>query len=125
VPEVPIDPNKLLELFVNVVQNARQAMQGLEDRKPRLVVAVSAPVDGGLRITIEDNGMGIPKENLTKIFGHGFTTKKNGHGFGLHSAANAAVELRGRLYAESEGPGRGARFVLELPLDRAETAQAA
>jgi signal transduction histidine kinase len=125
VPDVALDPNKLLEILVNVVQNARQAMQGLTDREPRLVVAIGTNADGRLAISVTDNGMGIPSENLAKIFGHGFTTKKNGHGFGLHSAANAAVELGGRLYAESDGPGRGARFVLELPLDRQGAAKAA
>ena len=50
-----------------------------------------------------------------RIFAHGFTTKKDGHGFGLHSGANAAHEMGGSLTAESEGLGRGATFTLELP----------
>jgi len=65
---------------------------------------------------VADNGVGIPAENLTKIFNHGFTTKKDGHGFGLHSSANAAREMGGLLVAESEGRGRGAIFTLELPI---------
>jgi C4-dicarboxylate-specific signal transduction histidine kinase len=68
-----------------------------------------------VRIGIRDNGIGIPNENLTKIFNHGFTTKKNGHGFGLHSGANAAKEMGGSLRGYSDGPGKGAEFVLELP----------
>ena len=60
--------------------------------------------------------MGLPPENLTRIFGHGFTTKADGHGFGLHSCALAAGQMGGSLRAESEGPGRGATFILELPL---------
>ena len=62
-----------------------------------------------------DNGAGIAPENLTKIFTYGFTTKKEGHGFGLHSAANAAKEMGGSLTASSAGPGQGATFTLELP----------
>ena len=62
-----------------------------------------------------DNGVGIPGENLTRIFSHGFSTRKNGHGFGLHSAAVAAQEMGGKLIAHSEGPGQGATFILELP----------
>jgi signal transduction histidine kinase len=68
-----------------------------------------------VRVSIIDNGIGIPAENLTRIFAHGFTTKKNGHGFGLHSGALAAKELGGSLTAHSDGPGHGAAFTLELP----------
>ena len=64
-----------------------------------------------------DNGVGILPENLTRIFSHGFTTRKHGHGFGLHSGANAAKEMGGKLTAHSEGPGKGAIFILELPLE--------
>lgn len=73
--------------------------------------------DETARITVSDNGVGIAVENLTRIFAHGFTTKKNGHGFGLHSSALAAKELGGSLRASSEGPDRGATFILELPLN--------
>jgi signal transduction histidine kinase len=65
---------------------------------------------------MRDTGCGIPHENLTRIFSHGFTTKKDGHGFGLHSGAIAAKEMGGILTAESEGAGHGATFMLELPI---------
>jgi signal transduction histidine kinase len=68
-----------------------------------------------VRITIADNGVGIAAEHLTRIFNHGFTTKKDGHGFGLHSGANAAKEMGGTLTAHSDGSGKGAEFTLELP----------
>jgi len=68
-----------------------------------------------VKITIRDSGVGIAPENLVKIFTHGFTTKKDGHGFGLHSCANAAKEMGGSLLAQSDGLGRGAAFILELP----------
>ena len=71
-----------------------------------------------VRVEVTDNGMGIAPENLAKIFGHGFTTKKSGHGFGLHSSANAAKEMGGSLQARSAGAGTGATFVLELPLSK-------
>jgi signal transduction histidine kinase len=64
---------------------------------------------------VTDNGVGIAPENLARIFAFGYTTKKAGHGFGLHSSANAAKEMGGSLVARSEGPGQGATFVLELP----------
>jgi signal transduction histidine kinase len=64
---------------------------------------------------VKDSGVGISPENLTRIFSHGFTTKRGGHGFGLHSAANAAREMGGQLSVQSNGPGQGATFVLDLP----------
>ena len=67
-------------------------------------------------LSIIDNGIGIPPENLTLIFNHGFTTRKEGHGFGLHSAALAAMEMGGSLKAESDGLQKGATFTLQLPL---------
>ena len=75
---------------------------------------VAGTASGGLRIEVTDNGEGIAAANLETIFEHGFTTKSNGHGFGLHSAANSAVELGGRLTATSGGSGQGATFILEL-----------
>jgi len=66
---------------------------------------------------VSDNGVGIERENLTQIFSHGFTTRENGHGFGLHSGALAAKELGGSLTVNSDGPGTGATFVLELPIE--------
>ena len=72
---------------------------------------------GNVQIAVADNGVGIAKANLSRIFAHGFTTKKDGHGFGLHSAALAATEIGGSLSVKSAGPGRGATFTLELPAD--------
>ena len=69
-----------------------------------------------VRIAVKDNGVGIPRENMTRIFNLGFTTRKEGHGFGLHSGALAARELGGSLNVHSDGPGTGATFTLELPL---------
>jgi signal transduction histidine kinase len=74
--------------------------------------------DGGraLRVRVIDDGEGIPAENLTRIFAHGFTTRTGGHGFGLHSCIIAAKEMGATLAVESAGPSRGATFTLELPL---------
>jgi signal transduction histidine kinase len=73
-------------------------------------------------VQVKDNGVGIAPENLVKIFSHGFTTKKEGHGFGLHSCALAARDMGGSLSAESDGRGRGATFTLDLPIARAKAA---
>ena len=71
--------------------------------------------DHGVRIAVVDNGVGIPAENLVRVFNHGFTTRQHGHGFGLHSGALAAKELDGSFSVHSDGPGHGAVFTLELP----------
>jgi signal transduction histidine kinase len=73
-----------------------------------------------LRISVSDDGEGIAPENLTRVFAHGFTTRKGGHGFGLHSCALAAIEMGGSLGCTSDGPGRGATFSLDLPLQRTD-----
>jgi signal transduction histidine kinase len=74
---------------------------------------------------VRDDGVGIPRENMTRIFQHGFTTNKNGHGFGLHVSANAATEMGAKLTAESDGPGRGAAFFLDIPIETEVALQAA
>jgi C4-dicarboxylate-specific signal transduction histidine kinase len=88
-------------------------MTGCQDR--RLQVRLGQPAGDRFQIEVADSGCGIPQENLAKIFTFGFTTREGGHGFGLHASALAAAEMGGRLTADSPGPGRGARFVLELP----------
>src|SRR6202040_2390538 len=95
----------------------KHACQESDHTDKQLTVRVARD-DGKVRISVMDNGIGIPPENLTRIFNHGFTTKKDGHGFGLHSGALAAKEMGGSLTVHSEGPGQGATFTLELPLER-------
>ena len=68
-----------------------------------------------VHVSVIDNGVGISPENLPRIFQHGFTTRKDGHGFGLHSGALAAKELGGTLTVHSDGVGKGATFTLTLP----------
>ncbi len=113
-PGFPTDRSKLLGLLVNLVQNARQAIERRSPETPTLRLHLTGHSVGGLRIEVTDNGEGIAPDNLETIFEHGFTTKSDGHGFGLHSAANSAVELGGSLTATSGGSGQGATFVLEL-----------
>jgi C4-dicarboxylate-specific signal transduction histidine kinase len=115
-PVVLADKHRALQVLVNVFRNARQAMSEKDDAERRLTISIG-PAGGRLtEVRIRDCGIGIAPENLTRIFSHGFTTRKGGHGFGLHSAALAAQQLGGRLRAESAGLGCGATFILELPL---------
>ncbi len=116
VPLLTVDKHKVLQILVNLVHNAKYALDA--SGRPDRVITAAIHANGGnrIRVTITDNGIGIPPENLTRIFSHGFTTRKDGHGFGLHSGANAAKEMGGSLTGHSEGPGKGATFTLELPL---------
>lgn len=91
------------------------ALDGAPEGQRLLTVRMRPPADGRLRIQVIDNGVGIAPELLTRIFQFGFTTREEGHGFGLHSCALAAQELGGSLTVHREGPGRGATFTLELP----------
>ncbi|MGA2686418.1 MAG: ATP-binding protein [Verrucomicrobiota bacterium] len=116
-PEISVDKHKVLQILLNLTTNARHACVDSGREKRLVTVRVS---NGGDRICVAvgDNGVGIPAENIKKIFSHGFTTrKKGGHGFGLHSGALAAKELGGSLLAHSDGPDKGATFTLELPLN--------
>jgi signal transduction histidine kinase len=114
--------HRVLQILVNLIRNAKHALTEGAPQHKRLSVRTHRLGDDMVALTVADNGMGIPPENLTRIFGHGFTTRKDGHGFGLHSAALAAKEMGGRLVAESDGPSRGAKFTLELPMARMEVA---
>ncbi len=115
-PAVDVDRHRMIQIIMNLLSNARQAVQGAEDERRRIIVRVKKEDDFRVAIEIEDFGVGIPKENLTKIFNLGFTTRKDGHGFGLHSSSCNAIEMGGTLTAHSDGPGRGALFRLLIPI---------
>lgn len=119
VPPLMLDRQRLLQIFVNLITNAKQAMSGIVDRPRQLTLGVELAAHADARrlvVRVADQGEGIATENLTRIFSHGFTTRRNGHGFGLHSCVLAAKEMGGTLSAHSDGPGRGAVFTLELPV---------
>jgi PAS domain S-box-containing protein len=113
-PTITVEKQKVLQILVNLLRNARQACDEAGHSEKMLTIRTTQTEDR-VRIAIADNGVGIRPENLTRIFAHGFTTKKNGHGFGLHSGALAAKEMGGSLSVQSNGPGQGATFTLELP----------
>ncbi len=120
IPPIDVEKHKILQILVNLVRNAKYACdESLRtDKKMTLRVTRS---DDLVKIAIIDNGIGIPAENLTRIFNHGFTTRKEGHGFGLHSAVLAAMEMGGSLKVHSDGRDQGASFTLELPYTPHET----
>ncbi|MEW6307138.1 MAG: PAS domain S-box protein [Verrucomicrobiota bacterium] len=115
VPPLPVDKHKVLQILVNLIRNAKYACDEAGRDEKQLTVRIAGNGNGCVKIVVSDNGVGIPPENLTRIFSHGFTTRKEGHGFGLHSGALAAREMGGSLSVHSDGPGLGASFTLELP----------
>jgi two-component system NtrC family sensor kinase len=118
-PALPLDRNRVLQILVNLISNAKHAMSAA-DLSPCITLMATLADGPVLRITVADNGEGIAPENLTRIFSHGFTTRKDGHGFGLHSSVLAAQEMGGSLTAHSNGPGQGTTFTIDLPIHTAE-----
>jgi ligand-binding sensor domain-containing protein/signal transduction histidine kinase len=119
VPDITAAKHLLLEILVNLLRNAKQAVVEHNGPQRQIRICVRRRGEDQIRIEVHDTGTGLPPENLTRIFAHGFTTKLNGHGFGLHSGALAARQMHGSLWAESKGPGCGATFILELPVNTA------
>jgi len=117
--EITVDKHKVLQILVNLIRNAKYACDesGHENKQVTIRIENLAheSLSEGVRISVIDNGVGIAPEVMGRLFTHGFTTRKSGHGFGLHSAALAANELGGSLAASSDGVGRGAAFRLTLP----------
>jgi PAS domain S-box-containing protein len=120
VPKAQLDRARVLQILVNLIGNASDALRASPPEHRRITVRAGIGPGNRLRLSVRDEGEGISEVNLTRIFAHGFTTRKHGHGFGLHSCARAAAELNGTLAVHSDGPGRGATFTLELPLEGPE-----
>jgi sensor histidine kinase regulating citrate/malate metabolism len=124
VPTIMTDRHHVLQILVNVITNAQNAMVEYPANSHCLTVRVGLPTDrgGSVRFEVTDTGAGIKAEHLPRLFAQGFTTRKGGHGLGLHSAAISAKNLGGTIQAQSAGEGRGATFTLDLPLTLVEAA---
>ena len=114
-PSLMLDRIKLYQIFVNLLQNARQSIILHDSDKKEIRVSIKSDKSEYIHVSVTDTGMGIKSDNLDKIFSYGFTTKKDGHGFGLHYCANAANEMGGKMQVDSPGEGLGATFTLTLP----------
>lgn len=126
-PAVLIDKHKALQILINLISNAKNAVKETEQAEKRLTVRVGKggrEFEPTIRFEVSDNGHGIAPEVMPNIFAMGFTTRTEGHGFGLHTAANLAQEMGGSLTAHSAGVGQGATFILEIPA-RSEAARRA
>ena len=116
VPAIRVDKHKVLQILINLFHNAKYACDESGRTDKEVTVRIATNGNGRVKIEMADNGVGIAPENLARIFAYGFTTRKGGHGFGLHSGALAARELGGALKVRSDGLGQGAVFTLELPM---------
>ena len=119
-PAIAADKHNILQILLNLLRNAKQALTEGDVERRVIRVRIRRLGENRISLAVEDTGVGLPPENLTRIFAHGFTTKVGGHGFGLHSSALAASQMGGSLRVESQGLGRGATFILDLPLRYAE-----
>ncbi len=116
VPLIHVDRHKVLQILINLIRNAKYALDDVQRIDKRITISIAPAGEEKVRIVVADNGIGIPAENLDRIFSHGFTTRASGHGFGLHSGALAAHSMGGSLSVASLGVRRGATFTLELPI---------
>ena len=117
VGKIEIDANLMLQILVNLIRNAQQAMRDTIEEDKTLTLGADVH-DGELVVRVGDNGAGISKDDLGRHFTHGFTTSQDGHGFGLHSSLIAAQSLNGTLSVESDGIGKGAVFTLSVPVTK-------
>jgi NO-binding membrane sensor protein with MHYT domain/signal transduction histidine kinase len=120
VPVVVLDRHKVLQILGNLLANARHALRDMAEGPRVLTLGIHARTQGCVVIEIRDTGVGIAPDALGHLFEFGFTTKKDGHGFGLHTSAILAQELGGHLAGHSEGAGCGAQFALRLPVQAVE-----
>ncbi len=115
-PTIIVDKHTVLQILVNLIRNAQYACEESRRLDKRVAVRIFKNGNDGINIQITDNGVGIPRENLSRLFSRGFTTRSDGHGFGLHTCLLAAKEMGGTLSVHSDGPGMGAVFTLVLPV---------
>jgi signal transduction histidine kinase/DNA-binding LacI/PurR family transcriptional regulator len=112
-PKTVVQRTKLLYILMNLFNNARDAMRDIPENQKTLTLTLDEDEES-VYLQVSDTGQGIPPEIVKNIFVFGFTTKQEGHGFGLHSCANYMTEMGGRIWAESPGEGQGATFILQF-----------
>jgi signal transduction histidine kinase len=115
-PPMVLERSKLLQVIENLVKNAIESIASHDGPKRQIEIRIKRSAEDRVCLTVTDSGRGIEPEHANRIFNFGFTTKKSGNGFGLHHAANAMTEMGGKISAQSDGLGRGATFILEIPL---------
>ncbi len=115
IPAIEVQKTKLIHILINLINNARDSMLDKPAGNRNLEIGLKHAGDYAI-IQVRDSGIGIDEKNISRIFTHGFSTKKNGHGFGLHSSANYVAEMKGSIWVENNKEGSGASFYLKLPI---------
>lgn len=108
------DRSSVVQILINLITNACVAMNGTPPAQRNLLIKIGPPSANHVPVAVSDNGCGIASHQLVSIFSYGFTTRPEGHGFGLHNSANVARLNGGSLHVASDGPGKGATFTLHL-----------
>lgn len=117
-PELPLlelNRSRVAQVLVNLEKNALLSMQSVPGRSHELTLNVAVPEPNTLQIEVRDTGTGFTPEIHERLFGQGFTTRKEGTGLGLHYCVNVIREMGGDITAFSEGPGTGATFRITIP----------
>lgn len=114
-PNIKIEKAKLFQILLNLYKNAKESILEAQAQEKIITIALTKD-EHSAYIKVSDTGLGIDPEKINKLFSYGFTTKSEGHGFGLHSCANYMEGMSGKIWAESEGLGKGATFILQIPL---------
>lgn len=120
-PTVMAQKAKLIQILFQLLANAKEAMTENDPQNRYLLVSLYEE-NASAYVRIKDSGCGIAPENLARIFNYGFSTNSQGRGFGLHNCANYMTEMGGRLWAESDGLGKGATFILQVPVKHKNSA---
>jgi PAS domain S-box-containing protein len=115
VPQVIMDKHQVLQILVDVMRNACQALESVSTKQLIVRVKLIIGPPDSICLEVQDTGIGISPDDLTRIFGQGYSTKNGGGGLSLHHAALMAKTMGGALRAQSEGVGQGATFFLDLP----------
>ena len=114
-PLIHTDRHKLLFILMNLLNNARDAVLASAGHSGRIVVRLEREGNHALAV-VEDTGVGMSPDVLSRLWRFGYTTKSNGQGFDLHNSANAAREIGATITAHSDGPNEGSRFIIRLPI---------
>ncbi|QEF96599.1 Sensor histidine kinase TodS [Stieleria maiorica] len=111
------DRSLLLQILINIITNAGNATQHIQNRQPTLAIDLVRRAST-VQIRFRDNGCGMDEATLARVFDAHFTTRQSGSGLGLHFCAIAMKRIGGAIHAESDGPDRGATFIIEVPVNK-------
>lgn len=111
--KIVIETHKLLQILVNLLSNAKDSVLNNGNSEKKIIISFKS-TENDCNVTIEDNGVGLESIDPDRIFSMGYSTKPDGHGYGLHTSANLATEIGGSIRAHSEGKNKGACFTLRF-----------